>query len=156
VRWPASTAARPLGWFFLALLISPLLAVIFLQIAGKTLEQKAKDIILVERISERLHNGQPASPPKPRVQYGPKDPGKAVIGFVVVTIALGGLLIMASRSGTHAPSAAGPEWNRTQQPADMKVNTVEQRAFTDGQLCQAAVATSVSIDHPRGRGRILR
>jgi hypothetical protein len=38
-----------LGWFFLALLISPLLAILFLLIAGKTPEQKAKEMSFVER-----------------------------------------------------------------------------------------------------------
>jgi hypothetical protein len=109
-----------LGWFLLALLISPLLAMLFVLIAGKTLERKAAEAILLERMTERLHNGQPAIPPEQRVQYGPKDPVKAGIGFGVVMAVLVGLILMGSLSKTQSflSSDFGTGTNKAAEPSD--------------------------------------
>jgi MFS family permease len=106
------------GWFFLSLLISPVLGGLFLLIAGKTMLRKAQEAALVQQIAG---GGQPLALPATArpVQYGPKHPWRAVftiIALVAILYAIAGQrtdqpqpAAFLQSAGKAAPTGAEPE-----------------------------------------------
>jgi hypothetical protein len=75
------------GWFFLSLLISPVLGGLFLMIAGKTMLRKAQEAVLVQQIAA---GGQALALPATArpIQYGPKHPWRAVFAIIALVAIL--------------------------------------------------------------------
>src|SRR5512132_3925654 len=95
------------GWFFLALLISPLLAIIFLLIAGKTEFRKAQEMVIAQHLAGA---GQPlplalALPAPARTRHSGVTNMAAPLIIVLLPFALLALLFACLSGSSHGEEA---------------------------------------------------
>jgi hypothetical protein len=122
-RWGRSSA----GWFFLALLISPLLAIIVLLIAGKTLEKKAEETVLVEHLIDRMRQRSEQAPPvhQPRNRIKERaslkiDPRGTAFVALIIGIVIAALHFAPDHTANQKlflVSDFGAGTNKTAEPA---------------------------------------